>query len=254
MHRSLTHPDSSLAGALAETLTGIVGAFSANRVYSRSLFLFAFRLNKVSLGEFGRNLNENDTSILQRKIKPIKNKQATSKGKRTAGASERLRRPTKLRIGWREWIGLPELNIDAIRAKIDTGARSTSLHAKNIELFDRKGTDWVRFDVVLDHAHERGRIACTAEVNDIRSIKNSFGVSEERVIIQTLLRISNGIWRIELSLADRENMTFPVLLGRTALRGRATIDPGRSYLCNRIDDTKLPPMPNERKLIAKRKY
>ena len=148
-----------------------------------------------------------------------------------------------LTVGWREWIGLPALNINAIRAKIDTGARSSSLHAKKIDMFDQDGENWVRFEVVLDHAHERGRIPCVAPVADVRSIKNSFGVSEERVIIRTLLRVSDGIWPIEVSLADRENMSFPALLGRTALRKHAVVDPGRSYLCKWIDDKNLPSIP-----------
>ena len=100
-------------------------------------------------------------------------------------------------LGWREWIGLPDLGIEAIRAKIDTGARSSALHAKKIQLFERDGQSWVRFEIVTDHAHEHGRMACTAPVADIRSIKNSFGVSEERVIISTPASHRQG------SLADR---------------------------------------------------
>lgn len=150
-----------------------------------------------------------------------------------------------LTVGWREWIGLPDLGIDAIRAKVDTGARSSALHAKKIQLFDRHGQRWVRFEIVLDHAHERGRIPATAPVVDIRSIKNSFGVSEDRIMIRTHLRIGSGLWPIEVSLADRENMTFPALLGRTAIRKHAVVDPGRSYLCRWIDKKDLPQMPSE---------
>jgi len=157
----------------------------------------------------------------------------------------RRRKPAGLVVGWREWIGLPALNIDAIRAKIDTGARSSSLHAKGIQPFDQNGQHWVRFEVVLDHAHEHGRIQCVAPVADTRSIKNSFGVSEERIVIRTLVRISNGVWPIEVSLADRENMTFPALLGRTALRGHAVVDPGRSYLCKWVAPEDLPPLSPE---------
>lgn len=166
-------------------------------------------------------------------------------GKTGTGAARRRRRPPDLIVGWREWVGLPALNIDAIRAKIDTGARSSSLHAKKIELFEQDGQNWVRFEVVLDRAHERGRIPCVAPVSDIRSIKNSFGVSEERVIIRTLLQISSGVWPVEVSLADRENMTFPALLGRTALRKHAVVDPGRSYLCKWIDRQDLPQLTSQ---------
>jgi len=164
--------------------------------------------------------------------------------KKKQSAVVKRRRKPDLLIGWREWIGLPELGIDAMRAKVDTGARSSALHAKDIETFDRDGQQWVKFVAVLDHARERGRIPCTAPLADIRKIKNSFGASEERFIIRTPLRISDRYWTIELSLADREKMTYPVLLGRTAIRGRAIIDAGRSYLCKRIDAGDLPPLPS----------
>lgn len=171
-----------------------------------------------------------------------------------ATAARVQRKPRHLIVGWREWVGLPALNIEMIRAKIDTGARSSSLHAKKIEIFDQDGQDWVRFEVVLDHAHEHGRIPCVAPVSDIRSIKNSFGHSEERVLIRTLLRISSGVWPIEVSLADRENMTYPALLGRTALRKHAIVDPGRSYLCKWIDSKDLPQLEPENFVISGKKH
>jgi len=174
---------------------------------------------------------------------PAATRRKVKKNKPKARAIASSRKKTLLTVGWREWIGLPALNIEAIRAKIDTGARSSSLHAKKIDMFDQDGENWVRFEVILDHAHERGRIPCVAPVADVRSIKNSFGVSEERIIIRTLLRIGDGIWPIEVSLADRENMTFPALLGRTALRKHAVVDSGRSYLCKWIDDKNLPSIP-----------
>ncbi len=163
--------------------------------------------------------------------------------KRKAKTGRPLRHDRGLIVGWREWIGLPDLGIRAIRAKIDTGARSASLHAREIELFDQDGQRWARFEIVTDHARERERMQSMAPVIDIRSIKNSFGVSEERVMIRTRLRIGAGVWPIEVSLADRENMSFPVLLGRTAIRKHAVVDPGKSYLCKWIDEETLPPLP-----------
>jgi hypothetical protein len=180
------------------------------------------------------------------RLAPAESGTAELKTRKSANKTTRQRKKRqKLVVGWREWIGLPALNIEAIRAKIDTGARSSSLHAKDIETFERDGQSWVRFEVVADHGHERSRIPCIAPVADIRSIKNSFGVSEERIIIRTLVRISDGVWPIEVSLADRENMTFPALLGRTALRRHAVVDPGRSYLCKWLDDKDLPLLPSE---------
>jgi hypothetical protein len=170
--------------------------------------------------------------------------QGQAKKKRLKTA-RRPRRGPALTIGWREWIGLPELGIEAIRAKVDTGARSSSLHAREIQLFDKDGERWVRFEVLLDHGRERGTILTSAPVVDIRSIRNSFGHSEERVIIRTQLRIELGLWPIEVSLADRQNMNFPALLGRTAIRKHAVVDPGRSYLCKWVDEKDLPQIPAE---------
>ena len=201
----------------------------------------------------GRKQRDGKVTERPRIVKPVGKTRRTTEKQSGSNTPMRSSRRTALQIGWREWIGLPGLNIEAIRAKIDTGARSSSLHAKKIELFNQDGQDWVRFDVVLDHAHERGRIPCVAPVTDVRLIRNSFGVSEERVIIRTLLQISNGVWPIELSLADRENMTFPALLGRTAIRKRAIIDPGRSYLCKRIDEIDLPPLPPAKNPVSRRK-
>lgn len=191
--------------------------------------------------------------IVSRKVSSRVTANATKTGKTPTDPRRQRKKRRELIVGWREWIGLPALNIEAIRAKIDTGARSSSLHAKKIEVFDQDGKRWARFQVVLDHAHERGRIPCVAPVSDLRSIKNSFGVSEERVIIRTLLRISDGVWPIEVSLADRENMTFPALLGRTALRRHAVVDPGRSYICKWTEEEKLPLLPSDKIEIAREK-
>jgi hypothetical protein len=142
-------------------------------------------------------------------------------------------RPTSrepLKIGWREWVGLPDLKVEAIKAKIDTGARTSALHAYRIEPFRRAGALWIRFEL---HPMQRSRakkVLCEARAIDERVVRNSGGGVERRHIIKTSLRLGEEVWPIELALTNRDQMGFRMLLGRTALQGRALIEPGRSYL------------------------
>ena len=132
-------------------------------------------------------------------------------------------------IGWREEVSLPELGISAIKAKIDSGARTSALHALKQQVFDRDGVPWVSFHVPIPGTPHKSR--CEAPIADRRKIKNTSGVPEERLIIKTLLRLGRKEWDIEVSLADREKMEFDLILGRTAIRRRGyVIDPRRSYL------------------------
>lgn len=129
--------------------------------------------------------------------------------------------------GWREIVSLPELGVLHLRAKVDTGARTSSLHATDIELFDRDGEEWARFtiDAVEDHHQivEAPRVAH-------RMITSSNGESQERLIIKTQLAMGTQIFRAEFSLADRSDMLFPMLIGRTALRRRFLVDSAKSFL------------------------
>ncbi len=132
-------------------------------------------------------------------------------------------------IGWRETIALPGLGIDSLNAKIDTGARTSALHAVIIGELDHEDTRWIEFDVVSTGASRLRR--CRAPIFDTRKVKNTSGVPELRYVIETNLTLGRRQWRIELFLADREQMKFDLILGRTALRNRRIcIDPGRSYL------------------------
>jgi len=135
-----------------------------------------------------------------------------------------------LKVGWREWVALPDLRVDAIKAKIDTGARTSALHAYRIEPFRRAGALWVRFQLHPIQRSEAIRVACEARAIDERTVRNSGGGVERRYIIKTLLKLGETSWPIELALANRDQMGFRMLLGRTALQGRALIDPGRAYL------------------------
>ena len=135
----------------------------------------------------------------------------------------------RISIGWRENVSLPELGIPSIRAKIDTGARTSALHAIDIEPFERDGELWVEFHSVLPHSPRKNR--CAARVLDQREIKNTSGIAEMRYVITTTLLLGSRHWHIELSLADRGNMGFDLILGRTAIRRHAiVVDPGRSFL------------------------
>ena len=132
-------------------------------------------------------------------------------------------------IGWRETVGLSDLGIAALRAKIDTGARTSALHAVDLEVYERNGVRWVEFHVPLPGEPRWKR--CATRIIDEREIKNTSGVPESRLIVETTLVLGQRHWRIELSLADREKMEFDLILGRTAIRGRRLlVNPGRSFL------------------------
>jgi hypothetical protein len=135
-----------------------------------------------------------------------------------------------LKIGWREWVGLPDLRVGAIKAKIDTGARTSALHAYRIEPFRRGGALWLRFELHPIQRSEATKVTCEAHAVDERTVRNSGGGVERRYIIKTLLKLGEASWPIELALANRDQMGFRMLLGRTALEDRALIEPGRSYL------------------------
>lgn len=136
-------------------------------------------------------------------------------------------------IGWREWVGLPDLGTEWIKAKIDTGARSSSLHAFGIESFSKEGVEHVRFSVHPWQRSDRFAIQVEAAVIDRRSIRSSSGQSEDRPVISTGLRLGGQIHRIELTLANRDDMGFRMLIGREGIRRRYLVDPGRSYLAGK---------------------
>lgn len=132
-------------------------------------------------------------------------------------------------IGWREKVALPDLGLPLIHAKIDTGARTSALHATRIRSFDRDGKPWVRFHI--PHAGLTRAADCEARLVDRREIRNTSGIGEERHVISTALLIAGRRWTIEISLADRAGMALPLILGRTAIRRhKVLVDAGRSFL------------------------
>jgi hypothetical protein len=143
---------------------------------------------------------------------------------------KRLKSSPTFVVGWREWLAIPQLEIPWIKAKVDTGARSSSLHAHSIEEYEEGGITMVRFIAEVDHPYHSIERECHAPVHDQRQVKDSGGNPEVRYFIRTLVEVGEHHWHIEISLTDRSTMKFPMLLGREAVRRRALVDPGRSYL------------------------
>jgi hypothetical protein len=134
-------------------------------------------------------------------------------------------------IGWREWVTLPELGIDAIKAKVDTGARTSALHAFHVEeIGTSDGLPVIRFGVHPVQRDARREIWCESPVVDVRTVRDSGGHEERRYVIRTRLEVGDFVKSIELTLTDRDNMGFRMLIGRTAVRSRFVVNPGRSYL------------------------
>lgn len=124
-------------------------------------------------------------------------------------------------VGWQERVDLPLLGLTNLKAKIDTGARTSALHATDIKTFERDGVPWVRFHTRFDDDARDTDVE--SPIHDQRQIRNTSGVPEPRIIIRTKFRISDRLWRIDLSLAERTEMKFRMIVGRTALRGHSIL-------------------------------
>lgn len=145
----------------------------------------------------------------------------------------------KVTIGWREWVRLPALGQAMIKAKIDTGARTSALHAYYVEPFEIDGRTWVRFGLHPRQKDTQVQIECEAPVVDQRRVTDSGGHAEMRYVIATTLMLGNTAYEAEVTLTDRENMLFRMLLGRGALKPRFVVDSDESFL---LGGTKfLPP-------------
>jgi len=133
-------------------------------------------------------------------------------------------------VGWREWLTLPSLGIDAIKAKIDTGARSSAIHAYSIKTEIIEGQEFAIFQVHPMQDDLSNSITCRAPIVDRRIVRDSGGHEEERMFISTTVEFMGKHWEAEFSLTNRENMAFRMLLGRTSLVGGGLIvDPARSF-------------------------
>ena len=132
-------------------------------------------------------------------------------------------------IGWREWIGLPELGVKRIKVKVDTGARSSALHVFDMKEFLQDEEPWVRFKVHPQQRKTDKTVSCVARILEYRDIRSSSGVATRRPVVLTQVELLDEIWQVELTLASRDQMGFRMLLGREAIRRRFLVDPGGSY-------------------------
>jgi hypothetical protein len=138
-----------------------------------------------------------------------------------------------LTVGWREWMALPDLGIDHIKVKVDTGARTSALHAFFVEPYMQHNHEWVRFRIHPLQKNTQKVIECNSPVKDRRVVTDSGGHRDYRYVIETTFSLGEITWSSELTLTDRDTMKFRMLLGRTALDGMFLVDPSASYLLGR---------------------
>lgn len=140
-------------------------------------------------------------------------------------------------IGWREWLALPELGVDVIKVKVDTGARSSAIHAHNVTCYERDGQQRVRFTIRPRQRDASVQIKADCELHDMRHVRSSTGHEQLRPVIITPVTLKGVTFDIELTLTNRDAMGFRMLLGRSAVRKRFLINAGRSFI------SKHPPPP-----------
>jgi hypothetical protein len=133
-------------------------------------------------------------------------------------------------VGWREWVGLPDLGIKRLKAKVDSGARTSAIHAFKVMPFTKDGGAYVRFTVHPAQRRRKPEVLCVARVIDQRLITDSGGNCQNRYVIRTTLKLGKSSWPIELTLSNRDSMGFRMLVGRQAIRSTYMIDPARSYI------------------------
>ena len=141
-------------------------------------------------------------------------------------------------LGWREWMALPDLALPAIKAKVDTGAKTSSLHAFEIGAYQNNGIDMVRFLIHPIQRNQHFFVECHAPIHDYREVSDSGGHREMRYVIETRLALGSASWNIELTLTNRDTMMFRMLLGRQGMNERALVDPAASYLTGKLNPKK----------------
>ncbi len=145
----------------------------------------------------------------------------------------------KMLIGWREWAALPDLAIPAIKVKLDTGARTSAIHAFDIDPFEKNGQRFVRFAIHPLQGRDDVSVVCEAKQLEQRNVKNSGGISHRRYVIQTRILLAGRSWPIELTLANRDQMKFRMLIGRSSMSGNLLVDPQLSFLAGRMSPLTL---------------
>ncbi|WP_339669858.1 RimK/LysX family protein [Dasania marina] len=139
-------------------------------------------------------------------------------------------KPDKVRVGALELCDLPELEISQLNVRIDTGAKTSSLHVDNISEFEKNNRKWVSFDIHPDIHNVDRIVRRNAKVKGTRIVKSSNGGSEHRYVVDTLFQLGEHQWRIDLTLTDRSGMSYLMLLGRQAMENRIIVDPGEEFL------------------------
>jgi hypothetical protein len=145
-----------------------------------------------------------------------------------------------LTLGWREWVSLPDIGIRQVKAKVDTGARTSALHAFELRPYSEQGRDRVEFRMHPIQKDDNTIVTCNADIIDTRTVTDSGGHKEDRYVIETTLGIGKHAWPIEITLTSRDDMLFRMLLGRTAIKNRAWVNPARSYLVGKKKKIKKP--------------
>lgn len=143
------------------------------------------------------------------------------------------------RLGWREWVALPDLGLHAIKAKVDTGARTSALHAFLLEPYSEGGTDMIRFLIHPIQHNQDFAVECRVPVHDYREVTDSGGHREMRYVIRSNVAVGTASWPIELTLTNRDTMRFRMLLGRRAMGDRFIVDPSASYVNGKLRPRKL---------------
>ena len=147
--------------------------------------------------------------------------------------------PEKMIIGSEEWCAIPQLGIHAIKVRVDSGAKTSALHAFNIQPFTRANSPWVAFEIHPVQDNRKIALRCEAPVADRRVVKNTSGQGERRYVIKVPLRMADQAWDIEITLTNRDSMGYRMLLGREAMNGRILVDPSDSMVLGRIGDVDL---------------
>lgn len=150
-------------------------------------------------------------------------------------------RAPKMVIGWREWVALPDFQVPGIKAKVDTGASTSAIHAFDIEPFECHGKQHVRFSIHPLQGRDDVAVPCEAKLVDKRTVVNSGGQAQRRFVVATTLEIAGRKWEIEMTLTNRDSMKFRMLLGRSAMTGRLIVDPHQSYTAGKPNVSLLYP-------------
>jgi ribosomal protein S6--L-glutamate ligase len=136
--------------------------------------------------------------------------------------------------GWQEWVSLPELHLPKIKAKIDTGALTSSLHAYNIKYVFKNGIKFVTFEVHPLQRNNNIKLTCEAPLVEYRKVKSSSGIEQKRPVILTLIKIGSHSWPIEINLTNRDSMGVRMLIGRQAIKGKFLVNPSHKFLHGKI--------------------